>query len=201
MTPTFTVQLASQWATCFSFLQPFPLFLYDILATLLLPLPTPPSPSPSPHPTSTTSSQPSGPECRKTTNPNSGYKLQTCLWPGSARSPRAELLHRHQRPSVLFTEPQPQLHPCQPALWTTPGGTQVLLPLTQLLCVAAAATVPSKAPLAPSVLWISRDLFNSAAWFPRSYTAGSEPGQVLRSPIPQSACVTSRPWLVGHNGF
>ena len=65
------------------FLLNLPLF-YDVIALLvsvvsLLPLP---------------------PECSRTTNPNSGYKLQTCLWQGSACSPLCELLQQTQLSSL-----------------------------------------------------------------------------------------------------
>lgn len=68
-------------------------------------------------------SEPSGPECSRTTNPNSGYKLQTCLWPGSACSPSGELLQQTTlSPGQLLSEQRaarPQLHPAQLALWMT----------------------------------------------------------------------------------
>lgn len=122
-----------------------------------------------------------GPECGKTTNPNSGYKLQTCLWLGSAGSPPGELTRSATPPSLRplpFTGSQPQLHPCQPALWTTPGGTQGLWPLAQLMCGATVAV----AALERTVASGSREIFLFLLpGSPRSYAARSEPGQVLYS--------------------
>lgn len=116
MTPTFSVQLASQWAPC-CFFPRHSLCFY--MASLLCP--PPPTPS-----------EPPDPECGKTTNPNSGYKLQTCLWPGSACSPLGELLHRHHCPHVPSCRSTGR-HDPNFTLPTCPlddsNGTQVLLVL------------------------------------------------------------------------
>lgn len=75
MTPTFRGQLASLWATWFFSTLPF-VFVWHL--RVVPPPNLPPIPG----------------EQSGTTNPNSGYKLQTCLWRGSACSPLSELLQQ-----------------------------------------------------------------------------------------------------------
>jgi len=82
MTPHFSGHLLSLWATWFFKINFSLFFTASWLCLSLLCLCPPPT------------SEPSGPECGGTTNPNSGYKLQTCLWRGSACSPLGELLQQ-----------------------------------------------------------------------------------------------------------
>lgn len=95
----------------------------------------------------------------------------------SAGSPPAELLRRHQRRSVRpssLTGPRPQLHPCQPALWTTRGGPQ----RASASDTAAAVVLPCPQRLPP----LSRELFffNPATRFPQSYTSWVRAGSSSR---------------------
>ena len=104
MTPTFS----GQWPPCDPHAFSKFLFVFYGVVTLLVSVVSLPTPT----------SQIPGPECGRTTNPKSGYKLQTCLWHGSACSPLGELLQQTPLSSLFGqTAMRPQLHPAQPALW------------------------------------------------------------------------------------
>lgn len=55
---------------------------------------------------------PNPPECGRTTNPNSGYKLQTCLWRRSVCSPLGEL--HQQTPLFPLVGAQNNMTPTSP---------------------------------------------------------------------------------------
>lgn len=67
---------------------------------------------------------PSPPECGRTTNPNSGYKLQTCLWRGSVHLSVNATNRHHSSLSLEHRTTWPQLHP-------------VILPCGRLQCLHA----------------------------------------------------------------
>lgn len=76
-------------------------------------------------------SEPPGPECSGTTNPNSGYKLQTCLWHGSACSPLGEPLQ--QTPLSLFLGKATPTSPCPTGPLDDLNGPTLFFILIQLL--------------------------------------------------------------------